>query len=153
MDVFAYTDYRKFLQDWLLAARERRGFSLRVFAGRAGIGSQGHLKMVIDGKRNLGVSGLERFMNGLRLMGGERLYFRNLVLWNQAASDEERAHYEGRLALLRKCRPVLPRAFQEMRRKVMHAQEEIALFLQSDLTPEEAGLLARQLLPSENETA
>src|SRR5262249_46139063 len=110
IDPFSYTDYRHYLNDWLAASKSRKNFSLRQFAARAGLGSPGYLKMVIDAKRNLGEAGLERFMHGIKLKGDERLFFRNLVLWNQAATDEERGRYEGRLALLRKCRQVRPRA-------------------------------------------
>ncbi len=143
LDPFPFTDYRSYLREWLALARLRRGFSLRVFAERAGLGSQSHLKMVIDGKRNLGESGIERFMNGLGLGGEERLYFRNLVLWNQSTDDAERSRYEGKLLLLRKCRRLMP----HLRERIERFRQEITGFLHSDFTPEEASLLTEQLLP------
>lgn len=147
IDLFTYTDYRVFLTDWIAAARQKkRGFSLRVFTERAGLGSQGHFKMVIDGKRNLGESGLERFMNGMRLMGEDRLYFRNLVLWNQAETDEVKAAYEGKLNLLRKCRKLMP----SIREKIEGFRGEILVMLTAgEFTEEEAVSLADQILPAE----
>ena len=145
IDLFTYTDYRKFLAEWVVAARNRRGFSFRTFAKRAGLGSAGYLKMVIDGKRNLGVAGLERFMNGMRMMGEERLYFRNLVQWNQAVTDDERARFEGKLILLRKCRSLMP----HIREKIEVFRQEIFGMLTTDFTSEEASSLALQLLPQE----
>jgi uncharacterized protein (TIGR02147 family) len=146
-DLFSYTDYRSFLRDWLAAANGRKSFSFRQFASRAGLGSPGYLKMVIDGQRNLGVDGLERFMNGMRLIGEDRLFFRNLVLWNQAATGEERALYEGKLALLRKCRRVCPLAITEIKDRIERVRSEIIQMLAPEFTLEEASLLASQLLP------
>ncbi len=146
IDLFNYADYRRFVRDWLIVARSRKGFSLRVFAERAGLGSAGYLKMVTDGKRSLGESGLERVMNGLKLMGEERLYFRNLVLWNQAETDEARARYEGKLHLLRKCRSLMP----HIREKIERIRGEIRGLLTSDeFTEEEAASIAGQILPAE----
>jgi uncharacterized protein (TIGR02147 family) len=145
VDLFAYTDYRLFLRDWANVSRQRKGFSIRAFTIRAGLGSSGYFKMVIDGNRNLGLKGLERFMNGMKLVDDQRLYFRYLVLWNQAETDEERGRYEGRLALLRKCRTLMP----EVLEKVHRLRDEIAGLFPSEFTKEEASLLAGQLLSSE----
>ncbi len=145
IDLFHYTSYRQYLRDWSAAMRGRKSFSCRAFANRAGLGSSGHFKMVVDGKRNLGLKGLHRFMNGLRLLREERLYFRYLVLWNQAETDEERGHYEGRLTLLRKCRTLMP----EVLEKVERLRDEIAGLFPSEFTKEDASLLAGQLLSLE----
>jgi len=149
LDITTYTDFRHFLKDWLQEARQRRGFSLRRFAARAGLGSPGYLLMVIDGKRNLGEEGLERFMHGMRLVGDDRLFFRNLVLWNQADTDEQRAAYEGKLNLLRKCRTDRPQVISEIRKKIEILRGEIIQSLSPAFTPEEATLLAGQLLPDQ----
>lgn len=147
-DLFHYTDYRHYLRDWVAAARaNRKGFSFRVFAARAGLGAPGYLGMVIQGKRNLGESGLERFMNGMKMTGMERLYFRNLVLWNQAEGDSERGLYEGKLALLRKSRRLKPEMAEEIKIRIERFRCEIESLLASDLTREEAVMLARQYLP------
>ncbi|HSA58987.1 MAG TPA: TIGR02147 family protein [bacterium] len=149
-DLFHYTDYRHYLRDWVAAARaNRKGFSFRIFAARAGLGAPGYLGMVIQGKRNLGESGLERFMNGMKLMAAERLYFRNLVLWNQAETDGERSLYEGKLALLRKSRKLRPAVADDIRGRIERFRGEIAGLLAPDFTPEEAAMLARQYVPEE----
>lgn len=145
VNLFDYTDYRTFLRDWRDSVRGRKGFSCRAFAGRAGLGSSGHFKMVIDGQRNLGLKGLERFMNGLKLMGEERLFFRCLVLFNQAETESEKAIYGSRVELLRRCRRLMP----EMRQKVERLREEISALLPAELTKEEAAVLTGQLLAAE----
>jgi hypothetical protein len=149
-ELFLYTDYRHYLRDWVAAARiHKKGFSLRTFAARAGLGAPGYLGMVIQGKRNLGESGLERFMNGMRLMGAERLYFRNLVLSNQAETDAEKSLFEGKLALLRKSRMMKPEVAEEIRGRIERFRGEIVSLLASDFTPEEAKTLAGQYLSEE----
>jgi uncharacterized protein (TIGR02147 family) len=147
LELTQYTDYRLFLKDWLQEAKLKKGFSLRRFAARAGLGSPGYLLMVIDGKRNLGEEGLERFMYGMKLMGEDRLFFRNLVLWNQADTDEQRSLYEGKLALLRKCRRDRPHVIPEIKQRLEKFRGEILEMLSGEFTPEEASILAGQLLP------
>lgn len=147
IELVQYTDYRLFLKDWLQEAKLKKGFSLRRFASRAGLGSPGYLLMVIDGKRNLGEEGLERFMHGMRLMGEDRLFFRNLVLWNQSDTDEKRACYEGKLTLLRKCRHDRPHVIPEIKHRLEKFRGEILQMLSAEFTPEEASILAGQLLP------
>jgi uncharacterized protein (TIGR02147 family) len=148
-DLFHYTDYRQYLRDWVAAQRGKKGFSLRIFAARAGLGAPGYLGMVIQGKRNLGESGLERFMNGMKLMGAERLYFRNLVLWNQSSTGAERGVYEGKLALLRKSKQLRPEVAGEIRKRKELYRSEIINLLVPDFSQEEAAVLARQYLSEE----
>jgi uncharacterized protein (TIGR02147 family) len=148
-ELFLYTDYRHYLRDWVAAQRTKKGFSLRIFAARAGLGAPGYLGMVIQGKRNLGESGLERFMNGMRLAGTERLYFRNLVLWNQSVTDADRSLYEGKLVLLRKSKQLRPEIAGEIREKKARFRGEIVKLLVPDFSPEEAALLAGQYLSEE----
>lgn len=147
LELTQYTDYRLFLKAWLQEAKLKKGFSLRRFAARAGLGSPGYLLMVIDGKRNLGEEGLERFMYGMKLVGEDRLFFRNLVLWNQADTDEQRALYEGKLTLLRKCRHDRPHVIPEIKQRLEKFRGEILEMLSAEFTPEEASILAGQLLP------
>jgi hypothetical protein len=103
--------------------------------------------MVIDGQRNLGEAALQGFLHGLRLMGEERLYFLNLVLWNQSKSQEERARFEGRLNLLRKFRSAKPQAVSLIQKRIEGVRAEIESLLALEFTPEEAIFLAKQFMP------
>jgi uncharacterized protein (TIGR02147 family) len=93
--VFEYIDYRRYLKDFYdFQKKTKKYFSYRFFAQKAGINSPILLKMVFDGKRNLSRKTLEKFIGGLNLKEKEAIYFRNLVLFNQAKSAlEKQEHY------------------------------------------------------------
>jgi uncharacterized protein (TIGR02147 family) len=96
--VFAYLDHRALLRD-LFAERKAtvRGFSHRSFARRAGLRSTNYLKLVMDGKRNLSAEMAPRFAAGFSLARAESAYFCDLVSFNRAQTEDERAHAHERL--------------------------------------------------------
>jgi uncharacterized protein (TIGR02147 family) len=93
--VFEFIDYRKYLAWYYQEKRSTfRHFSFRFFARKAGISSPSFLKHVIDGKRNLTRPVIEKFCTALALNKKEAIYFRNMVLFNQAkTSEEKQEHY------------------------------------------------------------
>jgi uncharacterized protein (TIGR02147 family) len=93
--IFDYIDYRKYLKDFYEESKAaKKYFSYRFFAQRAGFNAPILLKMVIDGKRNLSRKTIEKFIAGVNLKDKEAVYFRNLVLFNQAkSSTEKQEHY------------------------------------------------------------
>jgi uncharacterized protein (TIGR02147 family) len=93
--IYHYIDFRKFLKDFYASQKKsKKYFSYRFFALRAGIRAPILLKMVIDGKRNLGPRMIEKFARGLGLKDKEAVFFRNLVLFNQAKTAvEKQEHY------------------------------------------------------------
>ncbi len=96
VDVFRYRDYREFLAAFY-AHKKRNGFSYRGFARAAGLGAPNYLKLVIDGKRNLSVEMAERFAKACRLNREATEYFKLLVAFNQAKTDEEKNELHERL--------------------------------------------------------
>ena len=90
-EIYRYIDFRKFLADFY-AEKKRitRHFSYRYFAQRAGIKSPIFLKQVIDGQRNLTRDMIEKFIPALNLNKKESLFFKNLVLFNQAKTSHEK---------------------------------------------------------------
>jgi uncharacterized protein (TIGR02147 family) len=89
--VFEYTNYRSFLRDlYDFEKAAQKKFSFRYFSKQAGFSSPNFLKLVIEGKRNLSVESIERFAKALKLTREEAPFFRALVLFNQAATAEER---------------------------------------------------------------
>ena len=53
--VYEYLDYRQFLRDHFAASKKAKPqYSFRYFSRRAGLSSSNFLKLVMDGKRNLG---------------------------------------------------------------------------------------------------
>jgi uncharacterized protein (TIGR02147 family) len=81
-DIFAFHDYRAFLNEWLpyIKATER-GFSLRKLSEEAGT-SPGFLPLVLAGKRNLSMDTAIRLSPVLRLTPSEVRYFEDLVRYS-----------------------------------------------------------------------
>jgi uncharacterized protein (TIGR02147 family) len=92
--IFEYIDYRQYLKDYYTEAKkEKKYFSYRFFALRAGVSAPILLKMVIDGKRNLSRTTIDKFIKGVGIREKEAVFFRNLVLFNQAKSALEKQEY------------------------------------------------------------
>jgi hypothetical protein len=110
INIFEYTDYRSFLKNWYLRKKEQgaSAFSYRVFARAAGYASPNFLKLVIEDKRNLSLSSIATFTKVLRLSREEGRYFRSLVLWNQAATAEEKERYGRQIFRSKKMKTAQP---------------------------------------------
>ena len=93
--IYSYTDYRIFLGEYYEEKKKvTRNFSFRYFSAKAGIKSPVFLKLVIDGKRNLTEMMIRRFITALELSKKQATFFRNLVLFNQAKTAEQKQeHY------------------------------------------------------------
>ncbi|MFO1463334.1 MAG: TIGR02147 family protein [bacterium] len=91
VSVFDFTNYRRFLKQRFAELKKTNSrFSYRSFNRRAGVSSSGFLKLVMDGKRNLAEEGIEKVARGFRLNESEKKYFRALVHFNQAKTNEEK---------------------------------------------------------------
>lgn len=92
--VFEYHNYREFLKDSYnsLKAQDRK-YSFRFFSKLAGFKSSSTLKMIMDGKRNMGPRCIDQFGQALKLKQEESSYFRMLVLFNQAKTASEKQNY------------------------------------------------------------
>ncbi|NLG15727.1 MAG: TIGR02147 family protein [Fibrobacter sp.] len=98
IDIFEYTDYRRFLTDFQTQEHARNPhFSHRYFAARAGFSSSGFLTNIIKGRRNLTGPMICKFSRALKLNKKEETYFEHLVRFNQASSLEEKNKYYGRM--------------------------------------------------------
>ncbi|HHX14531.1 MAG TPA: TIGR02147 family protein, partial [Fibrobacter sp.] len=81
--VMQYENFRAYIQDFYSEHRDRFGFTWRQFAKAAGYSSPVFLKLVSEGKSNLSEAGIERTASAMGLVGGDLLYFRCLVNFNQ----------------------------------------------------------------------
>lgn len=98
--IFEYDDYRVYLRDYYAHSKTYNSkFSYRYFARLGGFKSGNILKIVMDGKINIVPETAERFCKALKLDREEAAFFKCLVLFNQAATTEERQTYSK--ALLR----------------------------------------------------
>lgn len=99
--VFAYTDYRQFLKDYVLKKKtENIGFSYKVFADRAGFKARDYILRVIKGTRNLSQSGVFMVSQALRLSEKEADYFANLVGFNQAENPREKEFFYKKMSAI-----------------------------------------------------
>lgn len=87
-----YLDYRKFLKDFYCQKKESsRDYSYRVFSRMAGISSPSHLKMVMDGKRNLTHTTLGKYKKAIGFKKKQDAsYFDLLVSYNQEMDHDKK---------------------------------------------------------------
>ena len=97
-DVLQYTNYRVYLRDYYEFKKKTvPAFSLRFFAEKAGLSSHAHLKLTIDGKRNITKNTVVKLIHGLGLEGHRAAYFESLVFFNQAQTDADKLVYYAQL--------------------------------------------------------
>lgn len=99
--VFEFLDYRSFLK-YLFEEKKKlqRFFSHRFFLRRAGVKNSGFLSLVMEGKRNLTPEMTGKFNLALKFNDKEGEYFRNLVLFTQAKTSQEKEQYYKALKIL-----------------------------------------------------
>jgi uncharacterized protein (TIGR02147 family) len=92
--VYNYLDYRQFIKDRLARMRETDpSFSYRTFNEKAGLKSSGHIKLIMDGHRNIGKKIFYNVCKGLGLSERESRFFESLVRFNQASTLEDKERY------------------------------------------------------------
>ena len=96
--VFEYDDYRIYLRDYYFHSKAtNKNFSYRYFAKLGDFKSPNILKIVIDGKINIVPETIDKFSKAMKLNKEESAFFKNLVLFNQATSSEEKQKYSQEL--------------------------------------------------------
>jgi uncharacterized protein (TIGR02147 family) len=80
INIFDYTDYRKFLEDYYLERKTQRPtFSYQFLAKKAGFTNKGFVYNLINGKRSLSKSNLFKMREALGLNKYEADYFGNIL--------------------------------------------------------------------------
>jgi uncharacterized protein (TIGR02147 family) len=87
--IYAYLNYRTYLQDVWNYLKEARGFSNRTFAKEAGIKSPTHLFLVMSGKRTLTESLRRKVTKAFSLRNREAEFLKALVEFDEASSTLE----------------------------------------------------------------
>lgn len=101
--IFEYDNYRFFLKDYFNEQKRiKDSFSHRSFAQKAGFASSSFFSHVIEGKRGLTDSSMEKMLKGVSLRGRRATYFKTLVQYNQAETVEEREEIYRKLVRIRK---------------------------------------------------
>ncbi len=100
--IYHYTDYRQYLRDQYVHLKTtQRRFSYRAMSARLGFAAPNFLKLVIDGKRNLGRESIAKVTGGLDLNRRESEYFSYLVFFLQAKDPVEKNYFFGLIAAMR----------------------------------------------------
>lgn len=161
--IFEYDNYRQYLKDFYEHSKARdKKFSFRYFARLAGFQSPNFLKLVMDEHRNLALPGIEKCARALKLNIEETFFFRNLVLFNQATTLEEKEAYTAELLRCesyKKMHPLIESQFHYLTkwylvpiremvnwRKFHEDPEWIASRLKPPITPKEAQHAVEDLL-------
>lgn len=98
-----YLDYRKLLHD-LYEDRKatRRSFTYRELCKKAGFSSAGFFTKILQGKSNISVRMVFKLAEAFRLTKTETDYFESLVMFNQAASHDEKRRWFEKLVSIKK---------------------------------------------------
>lgn len=103
--VTEYLNFRQFLQDFYLAKkRVNASYSYRVFVNKGELSSPSHLKMVIDGSRNLTHATIPKYVKAIGFQKKiESQFFELLVQYNQETdTDKKIALFNEMMALKKK---------------------------------------------------
>lgn len=100
--IFTYDNALGYVRDFFaVSKREQPDFSFRLFADQAGFSSRSTPKMLIDGKRRLGVDSARKLARGMRLTSHQTAYFLALVEFENAGTADEKADIVCRINALR----------------------------------------------------
>ena len=98
--IVEYSDFRMFMRDFYEERKRCSAFSWREFSKLAGFSSPSYMKVVCDGKSKLSRIGVERTGAAMGLSGFEMDYFRAMVKFGQAETEEsKKTAYNEMLAI------------------------------------------------------
>ena len=101
-DVFEYTGYRQYIADFYAERKVKSAFTWREFARMAGFSSSVHLKYVSEGRFNLGEEAVERVAKAMGLGGNRLEYFRAMVEFDHAVTDNVKKEIFDRMLSIAK---------------------------------------------------
>ena len=101
-DVFEYTGYRQYIADFYAERKVKSAFTWREFARMAGFSSSVHLKYVSEGRFNLGEDAVERVAKAMGLSGNRLEYFRAMVEFDHAVTDNVKKEIFDRMLSIAK---------------------------------------------------
>jgi len=99
-DVLEYTDYHRYIADYFAEKKAKSAFTWLAFMQAAGFSSPVFLKYVSEGRYNLSEDTSHQVAEAMGLVGYEREYFAEMVLFDQAKTDDEKkASFNRMLAI------------------------------------------------------
>ena len=129
MNIFAYYNYRKYLQDYYEYRKSlQRYFSYRSFAQKAGYSSSGYYLDLVRGRKSLTPQMVPKFIAALGLNEKEGRYFKLMVDFTHAQSVESKQQiFDQMSSLLPKAVKALTKNQQEYYAKWYHVAVREAL--------------------------
>jgi uncharacterized protein (TIGR02147 family) len=105
INIFSYTDFRKYLGDYYAARKAtERKFSHRFIQEKVGAGSAGWFADVIKGRTNVPGTSVIKLAKLFQLKNTETDYFESMVFFGQAGSLEERNRYFQKMLAFKEVR-------------------------------------------------
>jgi uncharacterized protein (TIGR02147 family) len=105
VNIFAYTDFRKYLADYYQARKKAEAkFSHRFIQEKVGASSAGWFADVLKGRTNLAGNHIVRLAKLMLLKPTETDYFESMVQFGQAGSLEERNRYFHKMLAFKEVR-------------------------------------------------
>ena len=104
--IIEYSDFRQFMLDYYEERKRTSAFSWREFSKIAGFSSCSYMKVVCDGKSKLSKIGVERVAEAMGLTGFELDYFRAMVQFGQAETEESKKEAYRQMLSLAKAHKV-----------------------------------------------
>jgi uncharacterized protein (TIGR02147 family) len=105
LNIFTYTDFRKFLEDYYQARKKAdKKFSHRFIQEKVGASSAGWFADVIKARTNIPGSHMVKLSKLLQLKHSETDYFEAMVQFGQAGSLEERTRYFHKMVAFKEVR-------------------------------------------------
>ena len=100
--IIEYIDFRQYMRDFYDERKRRSAFTWREFSRIAGFSSSAYMKVVCDGASKLSKIGVERVGAAMGLTGFEMDYFRAMVKFGQADSEEKKKAAYGEMLAVAK---------------------------------------------------
>ena len=98
INVFDYTDFRKYLEDYYKDKKNGNDkFSYQYLAKKAGFNNRGFAYNIVNGKKNISQANCFKISQALRHSRDESEYFETLVAFNQAKGFQEKQHFFEKL--------------------------------------------------------
>lgn len=105
INIFSYTDFRKYLGDFYAVRKAAdRKFSHRFIQEKVGAGSAGWFADVVKGRTNVPGTSIIKIAKLFRLKNTETDYFESMVFFGQAGSLEERNRYFQKMLAFKEVR-------------------------------------------------
>ncbi len=102
MNIFTYTDYRKYLKDYFDYKKKSCSFfSHRYLCNKLGLKSSNFILLVIKGMRNISDDICLKLIDVFQLKDKEAEYFRYLVLFTHAKNNIDKNNYWKNMISLR----------------------------------------------------